>query len=167
MEVGVEVRVVVIVWRFWRTADGGGGGGGEGDWEDGGEDGDVDGEEDWVALSVVAASVTEMTDEVEHGDARACARASSILSSIRSQDVILPPMFPRSSQGSFVDCDESSAGRNACCGASLNLENDALVGIEGTAELFAEVGEYKSPETRRRKVGACIVCCARARMSWL
>ena len=157
MEVGVEVRVVVIVWRSWRMGDGDGGGGG-GDGEDGEEHGDVDGEEDWGALSVAAASATEMTDEVEHGDARACARASSILPSNRSQSVtFLSPISSVASHGSSVGRNGRRAGRNACCGASLKLEKSALVGI---AEFVAEVEEDKSPEMRRtREVEVCIVFC--------
>lgn len=165
--------VVVRVWRFWRSGVVGEGGGrdeGEGEDEDDGGTGEDDGgngDEDWGGmLASAVVCVREMTDEVEHGDARACARASSIFLSNRSQSVtFLSPSSSMASHGSSVDCDGRRAGRNACCGASLKVENSALVGI---AESFAEVGENKSPEMRgRRDVEVCIVCCARARLSWL
>jgi len=146
--VGAVLMVVVrVAWRFWRVGgvwEGGGGGGEEAGEED---DGEGAGEEDDGGGM---ASVTIPVRGLEHEDARACARApaSSILSSIESQTVVFLARSAWPSHGSPGDCAGSSAGRNACCGASLKPEYRA-----------AEVGGgYKNPERRRKKdPEVCIV----------
>jgi len=134
--------VVRICWRFWRVGVVGEGGvvgedvGEEAADGDGGSGGDM-------------STVTTPVRELEHDDgpARARARASSTFSSNRSQTVKFLARSAWSSHGSLCDCAGSSAGRNACCGASLKLEYNA-----------AEVGGYNSPDMRsKRDLEVCIV----------